>query len=173
LHELVPAARSLAYLVNPANAIVAESETREMHVAARNRGVSLLVLHSTNVSEFEAAFATLVSERAGGLVVGTDILFLSHPERLAALAARHQVPTIYRDRNAVAASGLLSYGTDLFDARRRVGLYTGRILKGEKAAELPVQQVTKTHFAINLKTARALGLEMPPTLLARADEVIE
>ena len=173
LHELLPAATSMAYLVNPANEVVADTETREMQVAARNRGVRLVTVHARNVSEFEAAFANLVGERAAGLVVGTDILFLSHPGELAALAARHRVPTIYRERVAVAASGLLSYGTDLLDARRQVGLYTGRILKGENAANLPVQQVTKTQLVFNLKTAKALGLNVPPSLLARADEVIE
>jgi putative ABC transport system substrate-binding protein len=173
LHELVPAATAIAFLVNPANPAVAEPETREMQDAARTLGVPLITAHASDVSEFDAAFVALVRERAGGLVVSTDVLFLSHPGQLAALAARHRVPTIYRDRAASAAGGFLSYGTDLLEARRQVGIYTGRILKGEKPADLPVQQVIKTQLVINLKAAKALGLTISETRLATADEVIE
>jgi putative tryptophan/tyrosine transport system substrate-binding protein len=144
-----------------------------MQIAARTLGVHLLIVHASDVSEFDAAFAALVRERAAGLVVSTDVLFLSHPGELAALAARHRVPAMYRDRAAPAAGGLLSYGTDLFEARRQVGVYTGRILKGAKAADLPVQQIIKTQLVINLKTANALGLTISETLLATADEVIQ
>jgi len=173
LHELVPAATAIGFLVNPTNPAVAETETREMQDAARALGVHLLIAHASDVSEFEAAFGVLVRERAGGLVVSTDVLFLSHPDQLAALAARNRVPAIYRDRAAPAAGGLLSYGTDLIEARRQVGVYAGRILKGEKPADLPVQQVIKTQLVINLKVAKALGLAIPETRLATADEVIQ
>jgi putative ABC transport system substrate-binding protein len=173
LREFLPAATSIAFLVNPANPAVAETESREMLVVAGTLGVHLLIVQANDVSEFDAAFAALVRERAGGLVVSTDVLFLSHPDQLVALAARHRVPAIYRDRGAPAAGGLLSYGTDLVDARYQVGVYTGRILKGEKPADLPVQQVIKTQLVINLKAAKALGLTIPVTRLATADEVIE
>ena len=173
LHELLPAATSMAYLVNPANEVVADTETREMQVAARNRGVRLVTVHARNVSEFEAAFANLVGERAAGLVVGTDISFLSHPGRACRTRGSPSGPNDIPGARGRGGLRVLSYGTDLLDARRQVGLYTGRILKGENAANLPVQQVTKTQLVFNLKTAKALGLNVPPSLLARADEVIE
>jgi len=171
--QLLPAATSIGYLANPANPAVAETEMREMQVAARTLRMHLVIAHARDVSEFDAAFAALIRQGVGALVVSTDVLFLRHPGELVALAARHRVPAIYRDRAAPAAGGLLSYGTDLLDARRQVGIYTGRILKGEKAADLPVQQVIKTQLVINLKTATALGLTIPETRLATADEVIE
>jgi putative tryptophan/tyrosine transport system substrate-binding protein len=167
LHELVPTAPSIAYLVNPTNPVFAEPETRELQGAARTLGVRLLILTASDQSELEAAFATLVRERAGGLVVGGDLLFVD----LVALAARHRVPAIYP--LATATGGLMSYGPDFHESARRVGIYAGRILKGAKAADLPVQQVTKIELVINLKTAKALGLAIPETLLAIADEVIQ
>ncbi len=173
LHELMPTATSIAYLVNPSNAVFAEAETRELEDAARTLGVRLLILKASDPSEFEAAFATLVLERAGGLVVGSDSLFSRHSDQLVALAARHRVPAMYAYRETTAAGGLMSYGTDFPDAYRKVGLYTGRILKGDKPADLPVQQPTKFELVINLKTAKALGLSIPETLLATADEVIQ
>src|SRR5262245_26760492 len=173
LHELVPAATSIAFLVNPTNAVIAEAQTRELQVAARTLGVRLLVLNASDPSEFDAGFATLVLERAGGLLVGSDPLFSNRLDQLIALAVRHRLPTMYARRDATVAGGLMSYGTDYFDALRQVGVYVGRILKGDKPAELPVQQATKFELIINLKTVKALGLEVPPTLLARADEVIE
>jgi putative tryptophan/tyrosine transport system substrate-binding protein len=173
LHELVPAATSIAFLVNPTNAVIAEAQTRELQVAARSRSVRLLVLNASDPSEFEAAFATLVHERAGGLVVGTDALFSNRLDELIALAVRHRVPTMYARRDATVAGGLMSYGTDYFDALRQVGGYIGRILKGDKPADLPVQQATKVELIINLKTARALGLTVPLALQASADELIE
>ena len=133
----------------------------------------LLVLNASDPSEFDAAFATIVLERAGGLVVGTDALFSNRLDQLIALAVRNRLPVMFARRDATVAGGLMSYGTDYFDALRHVGVYTGRILKGEKPADLPVLQPTKFDFIVNLKTAKALGLEIPPTLLARADEVIE
>jgi putative tryptophan/tyrosine transport system substrate-binding protein len=173
LHELVPAATLIAYLDNPINPVGAEAETRELQVAARALGVQLLTLNASDTSEFDAAFATLVRERAGGLLVGQDPLFNSHSDRLIALAARHAVPAIYWSREATAAGGLMSYGTDLRDPRRLAGVYAGRILKGEKPADLPVQQVTKIELVINIETAKTLGLTFPRNLLARADAIIE
>jgi putative tryptophan/tyrosine transport system substrate-binding protein len=173
LHELVPAATTLAFLVNPADPAIAETETKQMEVAARLLGVRLLILKASDQSQFEAAFATLVVERAGGLVVGSHALFLSHFDQLVALAVRRRVPATYPWREAATVGGLTSIGTDRPDAWRRVGVYSGRILKGEKPADLPVQQVTKIEHVINLKTAKALGLTIPETLLATADEVIQ
>jgi putative tryptophan/tyrosine transport system substrate-binding protein len=172
LHELVPGATSFAYLVNPTNAVFAEAETGELQTAARILAARLLILNASGPSEFEAAFATLVRERAGGFLTGTDGLFFTRSDQLVALAARHRVPAIYLRREATAAGGLLSYSTGP-DLWRQVGLYTGRILKGAKPADLPVQQVTEVELVINLKTAKALGLTIPTNLLVRADEVIE
>jgi putative ABC transport system substrate-binding protein len=172
LHELIPTA-SIAFLVNPTNLVFAEPETRELQVAAQTLGVRLLILNASNPSEFEAAFARFIAEGAGGLIIGSDTLFWDYPERLAALATRYSVPAIHYRREFIAAGGLLNYGTDLPETRRVAGGYAGRILKGEKPADLPVQQVTKMQLAINMKTAKALGLTFPLTLLGRADEVIE
>jgi putative ABC transport system substrate-binding protein len=173
LHELVPAATSIAFLVNPTNAVLAETQTRELQVAARTLGLRLLVLNASDPSEFDARFATLVLERAGGLLVGSDALFSNRLDQLIALAVRHRLPTMYARRDATVAGGLMSYGTDYFDALRQVGVYIGRILKGDKPADLPVQQATKVELIINLKTAKALGIAVPLPLLGRADEVIE
>jgi putative tryptophan/tyrosine transport system substrate-binding protein len=173
MREVVPVATSIAFLVNPTEGVLAETETRELQVAARTLGVHLLILNAKDPSEFEAAFATLVRERAGGLVVSGGTLFINTYDPLVALAARHRVPTMYPDRRHAAAGGLMSYGTDRSDAYRRVGVYTGRILNGEKPADLPVQRSTKIELVINLKTAKALGLTIPETLLATADEVIQ
>jgi putative tryptophan/tyrosine transport system substrate-binding protein len=173
LHELVPAATSIAFLVNPTNAVIAEAQTRELQIAARTLGLRLLILNASDPSEFDAAFAALALERAGGLVVGTDALFSNRLDQLVALAVRHAVPAIHARREATAAGGLMSYATDYLDGLRQVGGYTGRILKGEKPADLPVQQVTKLELVINLKTGKTLGLTIPETLLATADKLIE
>ena len=173
LHELVPVATSIAYLINPTNAVVAQAETRELQAAARVLGVRLPILNAGGPSELEAAFATLAREQAGALLVSSDVFFTDHSDRLVALANRHLVPTIYSYREAAAAGGLMSYGTDRREVRRQNVTYIGRILKGEKPANLPVQQVTKIDLVINLKTAKALGLTIPETLLATADEVIQ
>jgi ABC-type uncharacterized transport system substrate-binding protein len=172
IHELVPTAAIVAVLVNPTNAN-AEPLSRNLHVAARAIGLQIRVLQASTERDIEAAFTTLLQLRAGALMIGTDPFFNSRSDQLAALALRHAVPTIYQFREFAAAGGLISYGTSITDQYRRVGLYTGRILKGEKPADLPVQQSTEVELIINLKTAKALGLTVPQTLLARADEVIE
>jgi putative tryptophan/tyrosine transport system substrate-binding protein len=173
LHELVLAATTIAYLVNPTNPVFAEAEKRELQVAARTLGLRLLILNASDPSEFEGAFATLVRERAGGLVVSGDLLFFNHTHQLVALAARHAVPAIYGRRDYTVAGGLMSCGPDFYDTARQVGVYTSRILNGEKPADLPVQQSTKVELIINLKTAKALGLTVPQSILLSADEVIE
>jgi putative tryptophan/tyrosine transport system substrate-binding protein len=172
LREMVPATGVFAFLVNPRSA-VREAETKELNEAARVLGVEIRILNAASESEIDAAFATLAKERPVPLVVSSDNLFTDRPVRLVALAARYAIPTIYPYRWFAAVGGLTSYGPDLADAYRLVGTYAGRILKGAKPADLPVQQVVKVELVINLTTARALGLEVPPTLLARADEVIE
>ena len=143
------------------------------NLAARTLGLELHVLHASSEHEIDAAFATLVQLRAGALVIGADALFNSRSEQLAALTICHGVPAIYQFREFVSAGGLMAYGSTVLDTYRPLGVYTGRILKGEKPAELPVQQATKVELVINMKTAKALGLEVPQTLVARADEVIE
>jgi putative ABC transport system substrate-binding protein len=172
LHELVPATASVGLLVNPANPAETEVQTSELQAAARALGRRLLVLNATNLGEIDEAFATLVRERAA-LQVGVDPLWGSFNRQIIDLAARHFVPVIYPWREFPVGGGLMSYGTTILDAFRQVGVHAGRILKGEKPADLPVQRPRTLGFVINLKTAKALGLEIPPTLLARADEVIE
>jgi putative tryptophan/tyrosine transport system substrate-binding protein len=173
LHELMPSVSSLAYLLNPANTGFAEAETREMTAAARFLGLRLLILNASDQSEIDAAFATLAREGAGGLVIGGDLLFTNNASQLVALADRNAVPTNAGRHNFAVSGGLMSYGTDFADMYRQAEIYAGRILKGERTEDLPVQLVTKMQLAINLKTANALGLTVPETLLATADEVIE
>jgi putative ABC transport system substrate-binding protein len=173
LHELVPSATIMAALVNPTNPSNAEMLSRDLQATGRLFGLQLHLLHASSDSDIDAVFATLTELRAGGLVIGTDAFFTSRDEKLAALALRYRIPTIYQWREFVAAGGLMSYGGSFADSYRLAGVYTGRILKGEKPADLPVQQATKLELFINIKTAKALGLTVPPTLLARADEVIE
>jgi len=173
LHELVPAAATIAVLVNPNNLLV-EAQARGSQIAAHNLGVHLLVLNASSQSEIDAAFITLVEQRADALLVtGEPLFFGTARDQLIALAARHAVPTIYQFRQLTEAGGLMSYGTSLADAQRISGVYAGRILRGERPADLPVQQSTKVELVVNLKTAEALGLSVPPTILALADEVIE
>jgi ABC-type uncharacterized transport system substrate-binding protein len=173
LHELVPTATVIGTLVNPTNPIAAATQSRELQAVAGTLGLKVHVLHASTERDFERVFATLVQLRAGGLVITSDAFFTTHSEQLAALALRHALPTIFQFRKFTAAGGLLSYGGSSVDPSRLAGVYTGRILKGEKPADLPVQQSTKVELIINLKTAKALGLTVPLPLAGRADEVIE
>jgi putative ABC transport system substrate-binding protein len=173
LHELVPTARIIAALINPTNPVLAETLTRDLQTAAHTLGVQLHILHASSEREFDTVFASLAQLRAEGLVIGADALFNSRSEQLAALTIRHAVPAIYQFREFVSAGGLMSYGTTVADTYRPLGVYTGRILKGEKPAELAVQQATKLELIINMKTAMALGITVPLPLVGRADEVIE
>jgi putative tryptophan/tyrosine transport system substrate-binding protein len=174
LHELIPSAHVMALLVDPSNPAVAETTADEMLAAARTLGLQLHVLNASNESEFDAVFAKLGQLQASGLVISAGTaFFVSRSGQLAALAAQHAVPAISAGRAFVMAGGLISYGGDIVDAYRLTGGYVGRILKGEKPADLPVQQATKIDLLINLKAAKALGITVPLTLLGRADEVVE
>jgi putative ABC transport system substrate-binding protein len=172
LLESLPTVRVFGYLANPKSAVTGP-ETKELHEAARALGVELRVLNAANESEIDTIFATLAKERSVALIVSSDNLFTDRPVRLVMLAARHAIPAIHPYRVFAAAGGLMSYGPDLADAYRQVGIYAGRILKGAKPADLPVHQAVKVELVVNLKTAKALGLAVPQSLLARADEVIE
>ena len=172
LHEVLPTARVMALLVNPANPIT-EADAIALRPAAHRLGLELHVLNASTERDFDGVFAKVIQLRAGGLLILGDPLFTSHSEQLGALAARHAVPAVYKGREFAAAGGLLSYGSSVMDSYRLAGIYTGRILKGDKPADLPVQQATKIELYVNLKTAKALGITMPTALLVRADEVIE
>jgi putative tryptophan/tyrosine transport system substrate-binding protein len=173
LHELVPAVTMIGVLVNPDN-VTTESQRTAAQIAAENLGVHLLILNARSQSEIETEFAKLVGQRAGALLVTDEALFSSVArDQLVALTARHAVPTLYQYPPFVAAGGLMGYGANLADAFRLAGVYAGRVLRGERPADLPVQQSTKVELNINLKTAKALGLSIPQSLLARADEVVE
>jgi putative ABC transport system substrate-binding protein len=172
LHELVPAAVRVGLLVNP-RVPQTETVTRDVAAAASAIGLQIDVVEASESREIEAAFRTLVRNRADALVIGADPFFASRRLQLATLATRHAIPAIFNIREYAEAGGLMSYGTSLIETYRQVGIYTGKILKGAKPADLPVEQSSKFELIINLPTARALGLEVPPTLLARADEVIE
>jgi putative tryptophan/tyrosine transport system substrate-binding protein len=173
LLELVPAAKTVAHLKNPTNPAYAEADASEAQVAARAHGLRLLFVNASRPSEIETAFAELVQQRADALHVSADGFLLTHLDQIVALAARHSVPAIYAFRQATTLGGLMSYGTDFPHAWRQAGVYTGRLLKGERPADLPVQQVTKMELIINLRTAKALGLDVPLGLSAGANEVIE
>jgi putative tryptophan/tyrosine transport system substrate-binding protein len=173
MHELLPAANILGLLLNPADPALADTQLNDFQAAAGILGVQLHVLNAGTDGELEKAFAELSRLKLGGLVISTDPFFTSRPEALAALAARHAMPAVSKGREFAAAGGLLSYGSDTADSYRLAGVYTGRVLKGEKPADLPVQQATKVELFINLKTAKALGITLPLALLGRADEVIE
>jgi putative ABC transport system substrate-binding protein len=173
LHDLVPKAVRIAVLVNPANVPAIESTLRDIPDAARAMGLQIQVLNASTRSEIEAAFASLVRDRADALFVAPDVFFTGRRVQFVTLAAHHRVPAAYTQRDFVEAGGLMSYGTDIPDMFRQVGVYTGQILKGVKPADLPVLQSTKFEFVINMQTARALGLEVPNALQLLADEVIE
>jgi putative ABC transport system substrate-binding protein len=172
LHELLPTADHVAFLVNP-NYPVTTSDLEEMKAAASAMGLRVAVLNASSENDLDDAFAALAREKSKALLVQNEPYFNNRRDQIVGLAARYAIPAIYHRRELVLAGGLLSYGSPLTDAYHQVGIYTGRILKGEKPADLPVQQPTKLELVINLRTAKALGLEIPPTLLARADEVIE
>jgi putative tryptophan/tyrosine transport system substrate-binding protein len=173
LHEMVPAATTMAYLYNSANFSIPAAGSKELTEAASRLGGRLLILAAASPSEIERAFATLTEQRAGALLVAADTFYTAQRAQIVALAARYRVPASYSRREFIEAGGLTSYGTRFGDAYRQAGVYVGRILNGEKPGDLPVQQPTRFEFVINLKTANALGLEIPPTLLALADEVID
>jgi len=173
IHEVIPAATTLGILLNPANRVVIEFQSEDFQAGASALGIQLRVLNASTEREIEDAFANLKQMRLGGLVISTDGFFVSHSEQLAALAIRYAIPAIFQDRAFAVAGGLMSYGGSATDSYRLSGVYTGRILKGEKPANLPVQQATKVELIVNLKTAKALGLTVPMSLLGRADEVIE
>jgi putative tryptophan/tyrosine transport system substrate-binding protein len=172
LHEMVPQATSVAVLIN-ANFLDAESQLRDVQEAAARLAVELIIVRANVESDFDAAFSTLVRQRAEALLVCGSPFFNERREQLVVLAARHAVPTIFEWRDFAAAGGLMSYGTSLADAYRQIGVYVGQILRGAKPADLPVVQSTKFELVINRSTAKALGIEVPPSLLARADEVID
>jgi putative tryptophan/tyrosine transport system substrate-binding protein len=173
LRELFPAATSFALLINPTNSAAAEPVSRTVQAAARTLGINLHVLHASSEREFDAVFATATRLQAAGLVIGSDIFFNSQIDKIADLAVRHRLPVVYQLREFAAAGGLLSYGSSVIEGYRQCGAYTGRILKGERPADLPVQQTTKVELYINLKTAKTLGITIPLPLSGRADELIE
>jgi putative ABC transport system substrate-binding protein len=173
LQETVPTATAFAVLVNPTSPALAEAQTKDLQAAARTLGLHVHFLNASTDRDFETAFATIAELRAGGLVISSDSFFYAHVELLAALAMRNKVPAVFGFREFSTAGGLMSYGADVTEQHRMIGGYVGRILKGERPADLPVQQSTKVQLIVNLKTAKALGLDVPPSLLVRADEVIE
>jgi putative ABC transport system substrate-binding protein len=173
LHEAVPQTSSIAVLINPTSPTLTKTTIEDAQTAAHSVGLELHILEASTEHDFDAVFANVIQLRAGGLVIGTDAFFSSRLEQLAALSVRHAVPTVYHFREFAAAGGLIAYGGSLAEAFRGLGEYTGRILKGEKPADLPVQQVTKVELYINLKTAKALGLNIPLPLVGGANEVIE
>ena len=173
LHEMVPKAVRVAVLVNPRNPSVVETTVREVQKAAPTMGLQVQILNASTVSEIDAAFATLARERLDIILVAGDAFLISRRVQLATLTSRDKIPSAYPVREPVEAGGLMSYGTDLADAFRQIGVYTGSILKGAKPADLPVLQSTKFEFIINMQTARALGIEVPPAVFSIADEVIE
>jgi putative ABC transport system substrate-binding protein len=172
LRELLPKATAIGLLVNPANQ-ASEPQTRDVQAATFALGLKLLILNASSESDIETAFASFAQQRVDGVIVGSDPFFLSRRDQVVALAARHAIPATYASREFAVAGGLISYGASLTDAFRLVGIYAGRILKGGKPADLPVQQAVKFELVVNLKTAKALGVAVPDKLLVGADEVIE
>ena len=172
LNETVPKATTIGFLVNPSGP-EAESAISEVSLASQALGLELFVVKASSENKIDAAFATLAQERVGALLVGNDVFFYSRREQIVALAARHAMPAIYNVREFAQAGGLMSYGTSVDDAQRQAGVYVGRILQGSKPGDLPIQQAVKVELALNLKTAKSLGITIPTSLLLRADEVIE
>jgi putative ABC transport system substrate-binding protein len=173
LHELLPTANVMALLINPADRALAQSQVREVMSAARNRGLKLHVLNASSEREFDGVFADVKRLHVGGLVIGAGSVFIRGLKKLAALTIQHGVPAIYLYRDFPIAGGLMSYGSNILDSYRLAGIYAARVLKGENPAELPVVQATKFELVINIKTAKALGINVPPSMQARADEMIE
>jgi putative tryptophan/tyrosine transport system substrate-binding protein len=173
IRDLVPSASTIALLVNPANKLFTEAETRGSEKAARILDVRLLIVNASDEASIDAALATLAGQHASALLVSPDSYLMSRCRQIASLAARYGIPSVYHRRECTVAEGLMSYGPSLAEAYRQVGGYAARILNGERPADLPVQQSTRFDLVINIKTAKALGLTVPPSLLARADEVIE
>jgi putative ABC transport system substrate-binding protein len=173
LRELVPQVKMIAALINPNNSSAPETQSRDLQAAARTIGLQIQIFNASSERDIAAAFASIAQLRAGALLVGADVFFSNQREQIVALTARHAIPAIYELREFAAAGGLMSYGTSLADGYRQAGIYTGRALRGDKPADMPVVQPTKFEFVINLKTAKTLGLEFPPGMLAIADEVIE
>jgi putative ABC transport system substrate-binding protein len=173
LHEMVPNVKSFAVLVNPTNPVNTDSNLKSLEAPSRALGLQLHVLNASSERDFEPAFAKIIELQVGGLIIPADTVFNSRAQQLAALTLKHAVPAVHSVREFAASGGLMSYGGNIKETHRQAGIYTGRILKGEKPADLPVQQVTKVEFVINLKTAKALGLHVPNTLIGRADEIIE
>ena len=173
LRELIPTANIIALLVNPTSPFITESISKDLQSATRALGLQLHILNASTEHDFDTVFATFTKLRADVLVIAPDAMFISQSERLGALTLRHAVPAVTQFREFAAAGGLMSYGGSFTEPTRLVGVYTGRVLKGEKPADLPVMQATKVELVINLKTAKALGINVPNTLIGRADEVIE
>ena len=173
LHDFIPAAKSIALLVNPADPGEPEVQAKELEVAVRTLDLELPLVKASNAIELEEAFSALARDRVEALQIGVDPFFGNHIDQLVALATRYKVPTMYPWREFTAAGGLMNYGASIPDSFRQVGIYTGMILKGAKPTDLPVQQPTKLQFVLNLKAAKAIGVEFPAKLLALADEVIE
>jgi len=173
LHELIPAARVVALLVDPNDPAAAQPQKREVLRAAPTLGLEVHVLNAGTEREFDSVFAKLNELQVSALMISAGVFFTSHVEQLGTLAARHAIPAIYARRGFATAGGLLAYGSDITESYRLAGIYTGRVLKGEKPADLPVQQATKVELIINLKAAKALGINVPLPILGRADEVIE
>jgi putative tryptophan/tyrosine transport system substrate-binding protein len=172
LHEIAPKANVLAVLINPTSP-TADSQLTQLKVAADSVGLKLHILHASTERDLEPAFENLLQSRAPGLVVASDTFFATHSERLASLTVRHALPAIHQSRDFTTAGGLMSYGGSFVESHRLAGIYAGRILKGEKPTDLPVHQVTKVELLLNLKTAKALGITFPLSLLGRADQVID
>ena len=172
LHEAVPSATTVAALVNPTNPN-ADTLSTSLRLAARTLGLQFHIVNVSTEPDIEKAFRILVERQVSGLVVPSDVFLITHEERVAALALSHRLPAIFQTRTVAAAGGLMSYSGNAFDVYRQAGSYTGRVLKGEKPADLPVQQTTAVELTINLRSAKALGLSVPLSLLGRADEVIE